>query len=145
MRVVIAGARSGDVSHLLQTLSAGLPSHLTCIAWHAELSLSADDIVLLLGLDQATPPLSQTDTTIRSALTQFNAAYRVLYGDAATQLQEARHAIAQALLQHDPVAQSMDLRPELKPRWQGWCDACSDPQCEHRLFRQWVQDKPSLQ
>lgn len=28
------------------------------------------------------------------------------------------------------------LRTEIAPRWHGTCETCSDPACEHRLFRQ---------
>jgi len=30
------------------------------------------------------------------------------------------------------------LRSEIAQRWAGVCEKCSDPECEHRLFRRLV-------
>jgi hypothetical protein len=31
------------------------------------------------------------------------------------------------------------MREEIAPRWQGVCETCSDPECEHRLFQRLLQ------
>ncbi len=35
------------------------------------------------------------------------------------------------------------MREEIAPRWQGVCESCSDPECEHRLFQRLLQERTS--
>lgn len=96
---------------------------------------------LLMGLDlpwqsdgffRDSPAVREaTDALLRRELQAAGIGFQTLYGTAPQRLHAALGIVGQALgrelLPDDPV-----LR-EGTGRWQ--CDACSDPDCEHRLFR----------
>lgn len=111
------------------------------------------DLTLLTGLDvkwvadgiQRDGPhvRSRVDALLRQRLEQASLPYQVVYG-----LQSAR--VQRALQMLDAIggstrdatlsiAESSDsARAEDqfdRQKWQWTCDKCSDPQCEHRLFR----------
>ena len=152
MRVLVAGAQTTHVEDLLQTLPATLPPSVTCSAWNVDCSatghaLTADDVVLLLGLGpQGThdPVLTLADETLRTQLMSMGVSFQVIHGDANQHLQEAQHAVAQRLRPLDPERAARWMREDIAPRWQGVCDACSDPDCEHRLFRRLIAPNASL-
>ena len=91
-------------------------------------------LTLLAGLDLPWTPdglrrdaatREQVDAQLRGLLQQHGIAYRVVYGQGDERLQ-------QALV---PVLEALGERREPPPvRWQGTCEKCSDPDCEHRLF-----------
>lgn len=99
------------------------------------------DLTLLMGLDlpwQADGLLRESpvvreaiDALLRRELQAAGLAFQTIYGRGSQRLSAALGAMAPALgrplLPDDPV-----LR-EGTGRWQ--CEACSDPDCEHRLFR----------
>jgi hypothetical protein len=86
--------------------------------------------VLLLGLpDPVLPCLMAADQALRNALLRQGWPFQVLYGDADAQLSQAMHR-AQGTA-------PPDLRPQAATSGAGWrtmCEACSDPDCERRLF-----------
>ncbi len=98
-------------------------------------------LTLLMGLDlpwqpdgffRDSPAVRQaTDTLLRRELQGAGIAFQTVYGQGPLRLRAALGAIGsalgQALVPDDPA-----LR-EGNGRWQ--CEACSDPDCEHRLFR----------
>ena len=135
LRIVVAGAQSERVGALVQALATLLPPPLEATAWSDATPLSGHDVVLLLGLQQPHALCSAQDADIRQRLLQDGVSFQVIHGEAATLLQHARHAIARSLAaSHAQWAQTF-MREETMPRWQGVCEACSDPDCEHRLFR----------
>jgi nicotinamide riboside kinase len=92
------------------------------------------DVTLLTGLDipwvadglQRDGPhvRAPVDALVREMLDKAGIAYRVVYGTGAERLRNALAAIDAALAP----------RPESRA-WIWQCDKCSDPDCEHRLFR----------
>lgn len=106
------------------------------------------DLTLLMGLDlpwqpdgffRDSPAVRQsTDTLLRRELQGAGMAYQTIYGQGDRRLRAALQAIGgalgRALVPDDPA-----LR-EGTGRWQ--CEACSDPGCEHRLFRALLAKQP---
>lgn len=97
-------------------------------------------LTLLMGLDLPGVPEGQfrdrpalreaSDALLRRELQAAGIAFQTVYGQGPMRLQAALRAVGAALgrelLPDDPL-----LR-EGSGRWQ--CEACSDPDCEHRLF-----------
>jgi nicotinamide riboside kinase len=97
------------------------------------------DVTLVTGLDipwvadglQRDGPhvRAPIDAQVRELLGNAGIAYRVVYGTGAERL---RHALA---------AIDASLAPRSPARMWAWqCDKCSDPDCEHRLFRGVARD-----
>ena len=108
----------------------------------------ADDsrycLTFLMGCENSDPQMVAADAAIRSALAQSDTAYQVLYGSANERLSQALKII-EAELQ-----QASALRPESSGdkdgseyTWIGFCDKCSDPQCEYRLLTDLLANRPS--
>ncbi|MBK0392661.1 ATP-binding protein [Ramlibacter sp. CrO1] len=77
------------------------------------------------GLHRDVATRELVDTQLRGLLQQHGIAYRVVYGQGDERQQ-------QALV---PVLEALGERRQPPPvRWQGVCEKCSDPDCEHRLF-----------
>lgn len=95
------------------------------------------DVTLLTGLDlpwvadglQRDGPhvRGPVDTLVREMLDKVGIAYRVVYGEGDTRLRNALAAIDASLAPHSESR-----------AWVWQCDKCSDPDCEHRLFRKLV-------
>ena len=97
------------------------------------------DLTLLTGLDipwvadglQRDGPhvREPVDALVREALAKAGVSYRVVYGSGEDRV---RNALA-------PVLELLGERPAITgddaTRWKWVCDKCSDPECEHRLFR----------
>ncbi len=92
------------------------------------------DAILLTGLDlpwvadglQRDGPhvRGPVDALVREMLTKASIPYRVVYGSGEERLRNALAAI------------DASLAPRSEARaWVWQCDKCSDPECEHRLFR----------
>jgi nicotinamide riboside kinase len=92
------------------------------------------DVTLLTGLDipwvadglQRDGPhvRGPVDALVRAMLDKAGIAYRVVYGSGSERLRNALAAI------------DATLAPRIPARaWVWQCDKCSDPDCEHRLFR----------
>lgn len=81
------------------------------------------------GLQRDGPHVREpVDALVRDALAQAGVTYRVVYGSGDDRL---RNALA-------PVLQLLGRAPTGDPSAANWtwsCDKCSDPDCEHRLFR----------
>jgi nicotinamide riboside kinase len=93
-------------------------------------------ITLLMGLDL--PPAAgaeaeQADALLRAALERAAAPYAVIHGHGPQRLANAWNAInARADTGPD---QSANRSANGERAWFWPCDKCSDPACEHRLFR----------
>jgi nicotinamide riboside kinase len=107
------------------------------------------DLTLLTGLDMPWQPdgiqrdgpqvRGPVDALLRKTLQEANISFKVIYGLSTSRLQHALEAVS---IQQDAIksrAKASDSMPTkgLKPsqNWQWQCDKCSDPECEHRLFR----------
>ena len=111
------------------------------------------DFTLLTGLDvpwvadgiQRDGPhvRSRVDALLRRRLEQAGLHYRVVYGLQALRVQRAlqmldaqRDVASDATLSIANSPDSARAEGQLEhKKWQWTCDKCSDPQCEHRLFR----------
>ena len=145
MRVFVAGANPTHVQGLLRALATLLPPHLSCLAWTTHSNPSGEtDVTLLLGLRQDDEAFLTADEMLRAQLMQQGMGFQVIHGEPHTHLEEAKHAVAQALRRRDPALAERWMRNEITPRWQGQCETCSDPECEHRLFSRWIAPDPSL-
>lgn len=96
----------------------------------AAATVGSCDLALVMGLDL--PALARgseaDDASLREALTRAGIAYRVVYGTGERRTRSALEPVLQRLgrgATGDPDA----------ARWTWSCDSCSDPDCEHRLFR----------
>lgn len=101
-------------------------------------------LTLLMGLDLPYPPDQQpareaADARLRAALSNAGRAYRVVYGHGERRIENALNAIksiasnaygesARGTFDSDSSPRSAQLRA-----WN--CEKCSDPECEHRLFK----------
>ena len=134
-RIVVAGAQSTHVAQLVGALNASLPPSISAVIWDASASQHAEDIVLLLGLQHPQSEEEARDGALRQFFVQRGVAFQVLYGESESLIEQARHAISRSLRSSHPELAQALMREEMPPRWQGVCESCSDPDCEHRLFR----------
>jgi nicotinamide riboside kinase len=96
------------------------------------------DATLLMGLDlpwvadgmlrDGAHMREPVDTLLRTALARGGIPFQVVYGTDESRLQNALRCL-------DAAAEDMALqnRPQRLRNWV--CERCSDPECEHRLFR----------
>lgn len=97
-------------------------------------------LTLLMGLDlpwvgdglfRDSPAVrADTDALLRRALQAAGLPFQTIYGQGPQRLQSALRAVGRAL-GTELLPEDGRLR-EGPPSWQ--CEACSDPECEHRLF-----------
>ena len=127
LRVALATVSDTRASHWLNALRPQLPAVVECLRWSTQIG-PADLVLLLAGTDAE----STEEARLRDALTAHAQSYQVVAADA--DLQQALHAIGQRLSSRHPALARPLLRAEMPPRWQGVCETCSDPDCEHRLF-----------
>lgn len=112
------------------------------------------DITLLMGLDLPWQPdgpwrdgpatQQAVDTLLRAQLAQADLPYTTTYGSGARRVQAALQAVVQALPDTHPLKASIKKRAtcafpesantEFGSNFLAQCEACSDPECEHRLF-----------
>jgi nicotinamide riboside kinase len=73
----------------------------------------------------------QVDMLVRSLLQDARVPFQVVYGQGLRRLQSAVDALASSgVLPLAPERKAQPQRP-----WVWMCEKCSDPECEHRLFR----------
>jgi len=98
-------------------------------ARHARADITIVDELALSGLCLLLAG-GPEDTTLRETLARAGLAYSVLYGDAAQQAAAAWALLAPLV---GVPASATEPSPRAGPIWR--CEKCSDPECEHRLFR----------
>lgn len=84
---------------------------------------------------------AEADTLLRRELQLAGIAFQTVYGSGEQRRQNALRALApilSPLLGQAPVATD-ERRTQGRPGW--ICDACSDPDCEHRLFSRLLAKK----
>ena len=97
------------------------------------------ELTLLAGLDlpwvndslhrEGPQQRESFDAMLREGLREARVDWRMVYGSGEERTLNALEAVAEVA----PWAWS--ARPQPAVRWTGMCEACSDPECEHRLFR----------
>lgn len=102
------------------------------------------DATLVTGLDlpwvgdglqrDASHPREEVDALVRSLLQRGGIAYQVVYGSGAQRLQGALTALVSAGVLPPEMAQRAP-EGDARRAWTWMCEKCSDPECEHRLFR----------
>lgn len=100
------------------------------------------DVTLITGLDlpwiddglhRDAASREPVDAMVRSLLARERIGYRVVYGIGSERLRNALAALPPGL-----VPAAAPAAPQRDP-WVWRCDKCSDPECEHRLFRSLAQ------
>lgn len=142
MRLVLLGqpgdAGSDVISFLTNSLQTGVElvwcnAPEEAPAWS---TLDAHDLVLLIE------PPSSSRVDWRHVLVSHGQGFQIIPSSNDNRLQALQWAIGHHL--HRTTGHSpWPLRTEIAQRWQGVCETCSDPECEHRLFRRLVNDRPS--
>jgi hypothetical protein len=102
---------------------------------------------LLMGLDQPWAPADRpaqeaADAGLRAALASAGATFHVVYGDEYQRTAQAVNAIKSIATRAYPSSdgghfeQKSEAEDGRFVRLRAWnCEKCSDPECEHRLFR----------
>jgi hypothetical protein len=133
----VAAQLSASSKALSKTSSAAAVHCICCEspehapAWN---TLDSQDLVLLI--ENANPLQMEWRTRLMS----IGQSFQVLHRSGESLLQALQWALGHHLQRttgHSP----WPLRTEIAPRWQGVCETCSDPECEHRLFRQLVSNQ----
>ena len=84
------------------------------------------------GLQRDGPHVREpVDALVRAALQQAQLPYQVVYGSGPARLESALAALARAGI----GAGAEPPAPASRRPWVWACDKCSDPECEHKLFR----------
>jgi nicotinamide riboside kinase len=119
------------------------------------------DLTLLTGLDMpwqadgiqrdGAHVRAPVDALIRDKLQSAGIAFDVIYGTYQQRKKHALQAIArtqdQPFATHLVASQAIDMRasdPNDLRKWRWNCEKCSDPACEHQLFRQLLTDAANV-
>ncbi len=132
MKLWLLGACEASFATALQEASGHWPNPPSALvlredSQHASMhAYIAGDLLVLLGHS----PAPQQDFW-RAQMASARLPFQVLFGESTT------HAIENLRFAWSSHVRSQSaLRPEIRPRWTGVCESCSDPDCEHRLFSQ---------
>ncbi|GAB3762873.1 hypothetical protein GCM10028796_15360 [Ramlibacter monticola] len=100
---------------------------------------------LLTGLDvawspdglqrDAAQPREPVDALVRAHLQRSGVAFQVVYGQGPQRLRSALQALAAAGVLPEAVRPADGEETGSSKPWVWVCEKCSDPACEHRLFR----------
>ena len=105
------------------------------------------DVALLMGLDlpwvedgiqrDGLHMREPVDAALRAALNREGMAFQVVYGTGESRLQNALRCLTRQTSETTKSIDYVEANPTNQPqRLRSWvCDRCSDPVCEHRLFR----------
>jgi len=117
---------------------------------HALAAHRSHAVTLLMALDLpqaegSTPAdlakAEQTDALLRTALARAGSPFAVIHGRGAERLASAWNAI-NARAEDAGVSSSSGRTASGERAWFWPCDKCSDPACEHRLFRDLIAGRP---
>ena len=140
LNIRLLGAPGSGRQQLAEALTNSLLSH----DWPASVLVTDDitdaaaqDLMLLMGLDEVTGCAPEADRSVRAALSAAAMAYDVLYGSHEELHSQALLLVHKRLTETGmaglPSGNASSPMPKAKP-WVWLCDKCSDPLCEHRLL-----------
>lgn len=144
---IAAAARRGvviaDCTALTTAVEAEARWGNTSLYEHALAAHRSHAVTLLMAFDL--PPAAETtpgsqaeadkaDALLRAALTRAEAPFAVIHGRGPERLASAWNAI-NARAESAGVSSSSGRTATGERAWFWPCDKCSDPACEHRLFR----------
>lgn len=151
---IAAAAQRGvvvaDSTALMTAVDAEMRFGDTSLYDHALAAHCSHAITLLmaLGLPQADGIASDTlaeaekaDALVRTALARAGSPYAVIHGRGAERLASAWNAI-NVRAEDAGVSSSSGRTASGERAWFWPCDKCSDPACEHRLFRDLIARRP---
>lgn len=151
LRIASAAERGvvvADTTALIAAVEGEIGSGETSLY---ELALAAHRgyaITLLMALDlpQGADPASSeraqsADALVRAALSRAGSPYAVIHGHGPERLASAWNAI-NARAESAGVSSSSGRSANGERPWFWPCDKCSDPVCEHRLFRDLLAKRP---
>jgi len=108
---------------------------------------AAADLTLLMGLDlpwvpdglfRDSPAARQTtDAILRARLEQAGITFQTIYGSGEARVQQALRTLGAAMGR--PLVPQDPFWEQGRRRWN--CEKCSDPACEHRLFRDLIAQR----
>jgi hypothetical protein len=140
---------SGSAASLKQSLTdSGIAAHV--VAFHAvtsDIDFSGFDSVFLRGLQSPASAdllLQAADESIRAALRLSGTPYQVIYGSDDESLGQLIRTLENldtappiTAVQSNQKTHSTDVTVP----WIWLCDKCSDPQCEHRLLTDLLEQR----
>ena len=138
MVITLLGAQGSGKTWLAGALAEALAARqpgLRIVESATPLAFTPADKVLLMGLDlppspQSVPAAQEVqDGQLRAALAHAGVPFQVVYGTGPARLRNALAALE--ALARLPTGSAAHNKPAA---WRWHCDACGDPDCEHRLF-----------
>ena len=157
LKIALFHAGSADATHLVGRLErsltdAGIDAGLMAFgSVPPDLDISGFDAFFLSGLPSSDPAdlaLHAADDAMRAALSKAEIAYQVIYGSdeaSVKQITQLMHAIENRVkfrpIQAALSDQKKSPHPDGAAPWVWLCDKCSDPQCEHRLLTDLIQQR----
>jgi hypothetical protein len=143
--IVLLGAPGTGAAALAQDLQRHmLPDAVLMTCSSSPVDGTQATLTLLMGLDLPCPPGQQhareaADACLRSSLERTGMAYHVVYGQGERRTANALRAIKtiapHAITTSDSATSESNSRGRAA-RLRAWnCEKCSDPECEHRLFK----------
>jgi hypothetical protein len=142
------GVVIADSTALATAVDADLRFGDTALYGHALAAHRSHAITLLMALDL--PPADtapdvlaaeKADALLRAALARAGSPYAVIHGRGPERLAGAWNAI-NARAEDAGVSSSSGRTASGERAWFWPCDKCSDPACEHRLFRDLIARRP---
>ncbi|SEB17545.1 Nicotinamide riboside kinase [Variovorax sp. YR216] len=151
---IAAAARRGvviaDSTALMLAVDAEMRFGDTSLYEHALAAHRSHAVTLLMALDLpqadgSTPAelaeAERTDALLRAALARAGSPFAVIHGRGPERLASAWNAI-NARAEDAGVSSSSGRTASGERAWFWPCDKCSDPACEHRLFRDLIARRP---
>jgi hypothetical protein len=146
---------SGRVGRLKRSLNdLGIDANvMTFDSVATDLDVSGFDAFFLRGVQSSDTPdlsLQAADDALRAALHKAEIGYQVIYGSdeellqQMTQLIQVMRAIGNPVTARPIAAAVSNQKPASTDRTAPWvwlCDKCSDPQCEHRLLTDLLEQR----
>jgi hypothetical protein len=136
--ITLLGAQGTGKTWLARALAEALAAswpNLWMVESAKPLPFKQTGHILLMGLDwppalpAALEARATQDAQLRAALAQAGAEFQVVYGTGPARLRNALSAFEAVV--RPPSGNAAAGHPAT---WPWHCDACSEPDCEHRLF-----------
>ena len=151
---IAAAARRGvviaDSTALVNAVDADMRFGDTALYDHALAAHRSHAITLLMALDlpqadgiapDVLVEAERADALLRAALARAGSPFAVIHGRGPERLANAWNAI-NARAENAGVSSSSGRTASGERAWFWPCDKCSDPACEHRLFRDLIERRP---